>query len=209
MPTTTELTEAYISEHRSIKDCLKKGIINYSALSRIIGRELNIEKKTSREAIVVAARRFKEKIKEGALEDAIIGLFKNSNMEIKNNIVIYTLDKNIYPESLVEIERSVKKEKDLFFSIEGAKTITVVIQQKNGKLMEARFKNNILKKMVNLSLITLSSPGIESTPGAIYHLAGLFFENEINIEEFMSCHYDTLIVIESKNIAKAINFLKF
>ena len=72
-----------------------------------------------------------------------------------------------------------------------------------------RLKNNIFRKRDNLSLITLSSPGIESTPGAIYHLAGLFFENEINIEEFMSCHYDTLIVVESKSIAKAISFLKF
>ena len=209
MPTTTELTEAYISGHRSLKDCLKKGVINYSALSRIIGRELGIEKKTSREAIVVAARRFREKIKDGALEDAIIRLFKDSSMEIKNNIVIYTLDKSIYPESLVEIEKSVKKEKDLFFSIEGTKTITVMIQQKNSRLIEGRFKNNIFKKRANLSLITLSNPGIEDTPGAIYHLAGLFFENEINIEEFMSCHDDTIIVIESKNIAKAINFLKF
>ena len=48
MPTTTELTEKYLSEHPSIKDCLKEGIINYSKLSRKIANELEIEKKTNR-----------------------------------------------------------------------------------------------------------------------------------------------------------------
>jgi len=208
MPTTTELTEGYISEHRSIKDCLQKGIINYSALSRLIGKELNIERKTSREAILVAALRFKEKIKGTALKDEIIKLFKNSDIEIKNNIVIYTLEKHIYPGALIDIEITIKKDKDLFFSIEGTKTITLVIQEKNTKVIEQKFKNNIIKKREKLSLITISSPGIENIPGAVYHISGLFFESDINIEEFMSCHHDTLIVIESKNINKAINFLK-
>ena len=209
MPTTTEITEEYISEHRSIKDCLQKGILNYSALSRLIGKELNIEKKTSREAILIAALRFKDKLKGIVLEDEIIKLFKNSNIEIKNNIIIYTLDKSIYPDSLIDIEKTIKKDKDLFFSIEGTKTITLIIQEKNTKIIEQKFKNNIIKKRQDLSLITISSPGIENIPGAVYHISGLFFESDINIEEFMSCHHDTLILIESKNINKAMKFLKF
>ncbi len=209
MRSTTQLTEEYISEHRSIKDCLVKGIINYSALARVMAKELRLERKTSHEAILVAARRFKNKINGVSCEEEIIRLFKNSNIDIKNNIVIYTLDKNLYSDSLMDVEKTIKKEKDLFFSIEGVKTITLIIQQKNSKLLENKFKNNIIKKRECLSLITISSPGIEGTKGAVYHISGLFFENEINIEEFMSCHHDTLIVIEAKDIDKAIKFLKF
>src|SRR3989338_40885 len=209
MPTTTELTQTYISEHRSVKDCLGKGVINYSALSRVIAKELDIEKKTSKEAILIAARRFREKIKESPMEDRIVELFKKSNIEIKNNIVIYTLDKGSYPEALLEIEGAIKKGRDLFFSIEGSKTITVIVQEKNAEQVERRFKNTIMRKHAGLSLITISSPGIESTPGAVYHLSGLFFESGINIEEFMSCHDDTLIVIESKSVPQAMQFLKF
>ena len=64
MPTKTELTEQYLAEHPSIKDCLKNGIINYSKLSRKIAKELNIEKETSIEAILIACRRYEMKIKE-------------------------------------------------------------------------------------------------------------------------------------------------
>ena len=35
----TKETENYIRDHPSIKDCLKKGLINYSSLSRKIGDE--------------------------------------------------------------------------------------------------------------------------------------------------------------------------
>ncbi|MBU0615040.1 MAG: hypothetical protein KJ601_03020 [Nanoarchaeota archaeon] len=206
--TTTELTEKYISEHKSIKDCLKKGLINYSALSRLIAKELGIEKSTSREAILIAARRFKEKIKGTALEDKIIGLFKKSNIEIKNNIVIFTIEKDVYPDSLVEIEQKIKKEKGIFFSIEGTKTITVIVQDHYSSLF-SKLKTKIMLKQDKLVLITVSSPGIESVPGAVNYLSGLFSEHEVNIEEFMSCHDDTLIVINSKDFQKVMEFLNF
>ena len=209
MPTTTELTEKYIEEHVSIKDCLKKDIINYSALSRLIAKELNIEKKTSKEAILIAARRLKEKLKNKSLEDAVIRLFRNSNIDIKNNIVVLTLEKKTYPEALIELENEIKRDNSLFFSIEGTKTITLIIQQEYEKTAEKKFKNNILKKKNRLSLFTITSKGIESTPGAVAYLAGLFFENNVNMAEFMSCHDDTLVVVESQDIEKAIRFLKF
>ena len=136
-------------------------------------------------------------------------LYSNSNIDIKNNIVVFTLMKNVYPESLVEIEKDIKKNNDLFFSIEGTKTITIILQYKNSKIIESKFKNNILKKCDKLVLLTITSEGIESIPGAVAYITSLFFENEINIEEFISCHYDTLIVIKSDNLEKAIKFLKF
>ncbi len=209
MPTTSELTERYIEERISIKDCLKKGIVNYSALSRLVAKDLGIEKTSSKEAILVAARRYREKLKGRAAEDNVRRLFKNSSMEIKNKITSYTLEKSIYPGSLVEIEREIKKNKSLFFAIEGARTITVIIQQQDEEMIEKRFKSQVISKKKGLSLFTITSKGIESTPGAVAYLSGLFFENEVNIEEFMSCYDDTLIVIKAENLEKAIKFLNF
>ena len=54
---TTELTHEYVHEHPHIKHCLKQGLINYSSLARFIAKELDIEKKTSKEAILIAAGR--------------------------------------------------------------------------------------------------------------------------------------------------------
>lgn len=210
MVNLSEETRKYILNHLSVKDCLKKGIINYSALSRVILDDLGLpDKQMSSEAILVAARRFKDEFDKKSLDKEIMNLYSNSNIDIKNNIVVFTLMKNVYPESLVEIEKEIKKNNDLFFSIEGTKTITIILQYKNSKIIESKFKNNILKKCDKLVLLTITSEGIESIPGAVAYITGLFFENEINIEEFISCHYDTLIVIKSENLEKAIKFLKF
>lgn len=209
MPTTTQLTEEYIKSHPSIKDCLKRGLINYSALSRLLSQELHIEKKTSKEAILVASRRYREKISAICLEDNIIELFKNSSLEIKNKISVLVIEKNIYAEELIEIEKTIKREKGVFFAIEGTKTITIIVRDQNRKLVEAKFGRYVISTNERLSLISVYSPGIEKTPGAIAFLAGLFFENGINILEIMSSWNDTLIIVESREIGKIIDFLTF
>ena len=61
---TTEITEKYLREHPSIKDCLKNNIVNYSKLSRKIAKDLEIEKETSIEAILIACRRYARKLKK-------------------------------------------------------------------------------------------------------------------------------------------------
>ena len=179
MPTTAKLTEEFIETHPSIKDCLKKGLINYSALSRLISKELNIEKKTSMEAILVASRRYKDRIFIKCLEDEILNLFKKSRFEIKNKISVIIIEKNIYFEELIEIEKRIKNEKGIFFAIEGTKTITIIVHDQDKKLIEQKLGKHIINKKKDLSLISIYSPGIEKTPGSIAFLTGLFFENGI------------------------------
>ena len=102
--TTAELTEEYIKEHPFIKSCLKKNIINYSSLSRLIAKELNIEKKSSKEAILIAARRFKESLSP-SYEPTIKKVLEGSELEIKNKIISYTLEKTITIESIQELQK--------------------------------------------------------------------------------------------------------
>ena len=122
MPTTTELTEKYLTEHPSIKDCLKNGIINYSKLSRKIAKELEIEKMASIEAILIACRRYEVKLKdEQILEKKILNILKKSELEIKNRIITVIIDKKIYIKNLIEIENKIRRTADTFYAIEGTK----------------------------------------------------------------------------------------
>lgn len=211
MPTTTELTEKYIREHPSIKDCLKKGLINYSKLARAIAKELGIEKKTSMEAILIAARRFAEKLKkEAVLEDKIMGLLKKSELEIKTKVIVVILDKLIYPDRLIDLEKAIKKDKGLFYSIEGTTAITVLTQEKYLQDIKKAFKGSILDVHQNLAMIVIRSPKeIEITPGVTAYLYSLFGEHGVNIVETMSCWTDVIFVIDEKDVAMAMQFLKF
>lgn len=210
MASTTKLTEEYISKNPSIKDCLKKGLINYSQLSRLIAKELDI-KKTSNEAILIASRRFKEKLmKEEDYQLKIIDLLKKSQLDIKNKIIVAIIDKYIYPDKLIELEKQVKKNRDIFFAIEGTDAITLVTSEKYLPEIKKSFKSSIIKITENLAMIIIKSPKeLETTTGVTAYLYSKFGANGVNIYETMSCWTDNIFVVDEKDIAKCMGFLRF
>ena len=209
--TTAELTNKYVMEHHDVKSCLKKGLINYSSLARLISKELKIEKKTSVEAILVAARRLSQKLeKEISHENKIRDLLSKSELEIKNRIIVYVLDKEIGVEKVGTLQSKVMKERDKFYLIEGSNNYTLLIQEKYSELVKNFFISHIIKETKNLALITIkTTKEIENTPGTMAFLTSLFSENNVNIIELLSCWTDTLFVVDSKDVAKTMNFLKF
>ncbi len=208
---TAELTIEYIQNHPSIKNCLKNGLINYSSLARLISKELNIEKKTSKEAILVAARRFQLKLKqEIPSEEKIKSLLTNSEVEIKNKIDVCILKKNTSVDSLQELQKKIIKESSIFFLLEGSDNYTLILPNKYNPLIKAELKNYLIAHHQNLALINFkSSKAIEQQIGVIAFLTSLFAENGVNIIELISCWTDTLFLIETKDIPKALQFLKF
>jgi len=211
MPSTTELTENYLSNHPSIKDCLKKGIINYSKLSRIIAKEIKIEKKTSMDAILIACRRYEQKIKsEKIIEDKILEILKKSELEIKNKIIVLIVKKEKYFDKILDIEKNVLKKSDSFFAIEGSKVFTIITSEKYLDYLKSIFERSIIKITKNLVMITLKSPKeLEDTPGVNAFIYSKFRENQINIVEQMSCWTDTIMIFKDEDIARVMNFLKF
>lgn len=211
MPTTTELTEKYLTEHPSIKDCLKHGIINYSKLSRKIANELDIEKMISIEAILIACRRYEAKLKEKRiLEEEILKILKKSELEIRNRIMVAIIDKKIYMKNLIEMEKKMRRTADTFYAIEGTKVFTIILSEKYLDELKTLFEKNIIKISKNLAMITIKSPkDLENTPGVISYISSIFSECGINIVETMSCWTDTIYVISENDIPTVMNFLKF
>ena len=209
--TTTELTEQYLQEHPSIRDCLKHGIINYSKLSRKIAIELKIEKQTSIDAILIACRRYETKLKQEQIhENQIIEIIKQSELEIKNKIVTIIIDKKTYAGSLLEIEKEIRRTADVFYAIEGAKVYTIITTEKHLDKLKKLLDKNIHKISKNLAMITIKSPEeLEKTPGVISYYSSMFGEYGINIIETMSCWTDTIFVIDEDDIPTVINFFRF
>lgn len=208
---TTEMTNEYINEHPHIKNCLKRGLINYSALARHIAKELNIGKKSSKEAILIAARRKQDNLKkEFGQEKEISKLLSDSEIEIKNKIIVFILEKSVNSDTLENIQSQIKKESGFSYILEGSDNYTIITQEKYAQIIEKSMKNKIIKLNKNMVLINIKSPKeIETIPGVVSYLTSLFAENGVNIYEFLSCWTDTIFIIDSKDLNKSINFLKF
>ncbi len=207
----TKQVENYIAEHPSIKDCLRKGLINYSSLTRQICTELNLAEEENFDAILIACRRYRNKIsKDNTHEKQILKILKDSKLEVKNKIIVALIEKDIYYGHLMQLHKQIKDKAEAFHIIEGSSTITLITSGEFKKDINKLFKNKIIKITENLIEVTMkSSDDMEKTPGVIAYLSTLLAEKGINIIETMSTWTDTLFVIKEKDIAKAIEALRF
>jgi len=208
---TAEITLDYIKEHPHIKSCLKKGLINYSALSRSISKELKIEKQTSKEAILVAARRIEEKLKDESKEEMRIKeLFARSDVSIRNRIIVLVVEKDINLEALDNIQKSIRKDHGIFYLIEGSASYTIITQDNCKDVLLKKFDCKLIQSKNNRVMIDFKSPqSIEETRGVLSYITSLFSENGVNIEEFMSCYTDTILIIKEGDLEKVVKIMKF
>ena len=116
---------------------------------------------------------------------------------------------NIMPEKIFEHLKSRRKWLDGVCITGGEPTLHAGLPSFLSEIKKL-FRNKIIKENKNLIEITLKSPKeIETTAGVVPYVYSLFGEHGINIVETMSCWTDTLFVIEEKDIAKAMDILRF
>ncbi|MDO8642661.1 MAG: hypothetical protein Q7R76_03690 [Candidatus Woesearchaeota archaeon] len=210
MASVTKLTEDYLREHASIRDCLKKGVVNFSRLARSIIKDRGL-KRVRMEAVLIACRRAAEKIrKEKSAEEAIKTLLKHSQLEIKNKIVVVIVDKQIYVENLIDIEKKIRKKADTFYALEATSSFTIITTEKYLDELKKLFEHDLIRVSKDLAMIVLkSSERMESTPGVMAHLYALFSDHGVNICETMSCWTDTIFVVAEADVGKCMEFLQF
>ena len=211
MANITKLTEGYIAEHPFVKDCLKKGLINYSSLTRQICLDLNLDAKRNFDAVLIACRRFYSKIKsEATIEKKILEILKNSKIEVRNKINAVVLEKGIFFPNLLDIEKEAKKSNETFHIVDGATAITIITSDEFAKKTTQTFRNKIIKESGDLVEVILKSPRqIETTAGVISYLYSLLGENDINVYETLSCWTDTIFLVEEKDLSKVMALLRF
>ncbi len=201
----TKLTEQYIREHPSIRDCLKSGLVNHSALARKIMADTGADRF---DAVLAASRRYKAAI-EDSNEEGILRILRKSKLEVKNRMMIAVLEKMPDFRKILEIEQEIKKAKGLLNIIEGSSTVTLVTNSEFRPVIE-RIKDRLISVTDDLVQINLvCPPEIETTPGVINHVYSFFAQSGINIVEEMSCWTDLMIIIAEDDLAKAMRFLKF
>ena len=211
MPNITKLTEDYILQHPSIKDCLVNGLVNYSSLSRKVAIDSKLDLKKNFDAILIACRRFKRKLRQSEIsENKVLNILKDSKIEIKNKIVGIVLEKGIFFGHLVELEKEIKKKKETVKIVEGVSGITMIISEDFLELVKRYFRNKIILINMELAEITVKSPKeIETTPGTYAYMCSLLGEHNINIVETLSCWTDSIFLIKEYDVGKVMGLFRF
>lgn len=204
----TKQVEQYIIEHPSIKDCLKKDFINYSALSRQICSELKIDKF---DAVLISCRRYFWKLKKISDDNnEIINLLKTAKVMVKNKMIVAILEKPKDLEKIYVFQKKIKKRKGDFNLIEGQDVLTIITNSEYLPEIKDTFNLWLIKLATNVvEIVLIFNEKIENTPGVVSYIYSLLSENNINVLEEMSCWTDLMIVLDEKDMSKALKVISF
>ncbi|NDC39930.1 MAG: hypothetical protein EBZ48_18185 [Proteobacteria bacterium] len=201
-----EITNRYISEHPSIKDCLRRGLINYSALAREI---CQYSGSTKFDAVLVACRRYLRRLRsQVAHERRITELLRRARVRLRNKIAVVIIEKPRDYERLYRLQRDVKLARGDFNLIEGEDSLTVITNTDFLPVIREAFKNRIRKVTEEQVQITmLFEEKIETTSGVVAFIYSLLAEHGINVREEMSCWTDVMLVLDEHDAARAMRVL--
>jgi len=207
MVNITKETEDYIRAHPFVRQAIKNNIVNYSKLARSISRSTGIK---NLDAILIAARRYYQKLSKKQEPFPIVKLLKESKISIKNKVAVVILEPETKHDHILDLQKVIQEKNETLHVIRGSSATTLITTEDFLAYIEKSFKLKILKISKDCVEINIkSSDKLESVPGVMGHLYSLFGENQINILETMSCWTDTLFVIRKQDLEKAMKLLSF
>ena len=203
-----EKTRIYIDAHPSVKDCVSKGLINYSSLARMIMKDLDLD---NEEAVMIACRRYAGKL--GVTTDhemSILKILKDSRLEMRTKTCIVTA-KNDWTvlHKMDNLFKDLWNEDSIMQIVQSASAVTIIADKMlKERILDTVSRFNIIKIRENLVEITVKSPEkIVETSGVISYLITNLSDAGINIEETVSCHTDTVFIVSESDMINAYSVL--
>ena len=185
-----QLVRETIQMHPSLMDALKMQIVNFSALARMLQKEIG---EGSLEAVKAAIIRISEELEDDKTlqEDKVLKIMRESVVRLQDKIATIT--------SLTEL--------DIPYLVTAYLTdryVYIVDQTQLKKKLpdDVQIVGNLV------ALILLSPEIVEETPGFVAFLTSQLASREINIVEFISCSTNTVILLDQSDALNAFSLLQ-
>ena len=195
-----------------IRGCLAEGIVNYSALARLLSEELKARGiHASQGAIKMALVRIREEVVEDEklLKAKLKRVLGSTVLQLQSDLTVVTVRKHSVLAKLPAIVKSMEMAR--FFQIlQGVNTFTFIVSNENlDELLKSVDKSDILEILRDQTAIILVSPKeIVEAPGVVALIALTLYENNINITQIVSCYNDTIILVEASKSWEAYRVLE-
>ncbi len=213
MISLSKIIEDRINNVPFLRENLSEGLINTSALARILKPELEQRlNKTIKESTIIMSIGRLPLAKNVSIQKKLSHVIDNiGDLVVRSNLVKYNLNnyKGISKDQSVFLQNS-ENITDSFYTVSrGINETTILINSQMVKLLEHEMDaKQILSKTKNLSAITMKLPedNIE-TEGVYYYILKKLAWKNITLEEVVSTTNEFTIVVKSDLISKAFDVL--
>ncbi len=205
--------EEMIESRPFLSEALVKNLINFNHLAAYLREE--IERKLGKEvkepAIVMALRRYSEKIKSSNTKSGLAQM--SCSLSLQTNICDFNLKKNLNVLGCVgDIGRIAAKESKGFINtIIGNKEVAVTLSSSlKDQFEEGLNPSDILTYSEDLVAITLTFSGdFLATPGIVFQTTRMLAWEHINVYEIVSTMNELTFVVKSSDSPRALGKLQF
>jgi hypothetical protein len=212
MITIPEAVEDIVHKIPFVEAGLAGGILNLSALARVIKPEVKkiVYKDVTEAAIIMALRRLP--VKKGSLRNLRKGHWKEYEMIVRSNLAEFTVfNSDLGPTKYKNLLRLINAQKGYFFTVTQGVFQTTIITSKEleKQVLKVLSRVKIVSRFSNLSSITLRlSQDILKTPGAYYFILMQLAWHGINLIEVVSTFTEFTVILNEKEVDRAFSALK-
>ncbi|TLZ53116.1 MAG: ACT domain-containing protein [Methanobacteriota archaeon] len=207
MASVAQQVREYIEGRPGLLDALKMGVVNHSALARLVGKELGIRKG---QAVLAACRRFPiEKVK-GYREASVKRVLHKSRVETRTKIATVTVTEGVdVLQRLGDVVEELLDENRICRLIQVSQgTVIIVDDDSVARVTKKLRESQLIDVRKGLVELAVTSPeSIEDTPGLLAFLSTALASRGINIVQAMSCYTDTIFLLDRRDMALAVDIL--
>jgi len=188
---TANIIRMYLKNKPYMIEALENGIVNLSALSRVIQKDLKLN---DYYAVKAAVRRYYQHLgkMKMSIEQRALSVLKGNKITILDGISVLVTDR----ETDIQSRAKIKIDDYYIYLVDSA------------VLKRAKIKTNIIEKYENCSAINIhSEQNVESVSGVMAFVTSLFAEYNINIIELISCYTENVLVIKREDTLKSYELL--
>ncbi len=199
----------YIKQKPFLSTALDQGIINLTALARMIKSDIEkkLNKKVQKGALVMALKRISDTLEFTSTHQIVKTLRNIGEINVRSSLVDYNFKLS---ETLLKKQAQlliqIKKSEDVFYtSSRGVGESNIIVSQNISGLVDEVFKSETLKfKQSNLSAITIKLPEENvSIPGIYYFFFQRLSWQNINVIEVISTTNEVTLLMNDQVVIDA------
>lgn len=209
-----EATRQIVDTHPSILDCLREEVVNFSALAENLYGEVTrvtSRERVNKDSIKMALMRYCDQLQQqkDVLERSVMQIIADSVLELKNDLMVVTVQQEAVLARGQELFTFMQNFR-FFQLIQGTTTFTLLADQAHKRELDSFFRpTSVVGSWENQSaLILISPPEIIQTMGIVAYLSHLFSTGGVNLTQIMSCHTDTIFIVDREQALEAYTILE-
>ncbi|HII67896.1 ACT domain-containing protein [Thermococcus sp.] len=207
----TKVVKDLVITKPAIRECMILDVVNYSALARLLLEELEGKGiKTTAGAVKMALIRIGEELRgeRRFFEKQIKDVIARTVIGLQSDLTVVTAEKGALLNRIEKLSKVMEKAR--FFQLtQGVETFTIVISSEEKEEIIKLLKERIVDLTEEQTAIILISPEeIIETPGIVAFVTSALSSNGVNITQVISCHKDTIFVLDREVAPKAYQILE-